>query len=180
MSKGPWKKRKNSPDVDPGIKLDSPAPILNGDSHPSDILPPLPPLSPLGSASPNPGPPAGGAPSPAAPFMDSNKLGIAKVFVSSTKAVENILNLSFSWSPYSFQLKEVSQEEGELWAEFALPVLKKYFPKFEQQPEWVLAVVTVGILGGKLKIIKRVTEAPNVGSEGKIISAEAESHGNVS
>lgn len=167
MSKKPWLKKK------PAFK---PAPaVVNGPRVAEPKLEPIapagpptlpPPMPPLGSRNPEMAPGETRPPGRAAVLDDAKlKDGLAKTFLSVTQGVPRLANYALQNSAYQIEFRPVTPEEGDLWATFALPVLKMYLPNVEQHPVTVLATVTVGILIGKIEIKKK--EAPNAtdGSE---------------
>src|SRR5437868_6988719 len=119
----PWKNKKSpAPKAAPPPSADSP--VLN---RPGEIPPPLPPLS---AASPDFGPAEPGGGTAAATFDDTKlKAGLGKTFCSTTQGIANLLNLMLSRTGLVVEFEPVEPEQGELWAEFALPVLKLWFPK---------------------------------------------------
>lgn len=131
------------------------------EQHPplSEPPPPLPPLSgpaPITGQTPLPGVPAPG------PVLDDEKLrkGMGLAFTSSLRGLENLFNTAFSsGGKFHYEIEKLDPAEEELWGTFALPVLKKYFPKFEETPEYALIFVSVAILSGKIHVKREVTNA---------------------
>ncbi len=160
MSKGPWKnkQKKIKVNVDPPPRpTDEKKPtgdvFKNGFS---DVPPPLPPLPPL---EPTITPASAADKATPVTAFDTNALksGVAKTFVSVTKAAPYWANLVSEKLNFDvrFEFEVVAPEEGELWAEFAWPVIEKYMPKFKESPEYALMIVTAGILAGKIRVKKR-------------------------
>lgn len=164
MSKGPWKKRPKGSGIPKGKvveTIDVPthqnghaAPVGEAAPAVDTLPPPLPPLSPPDQP---PVRPAGGPVPLSQPDQVALKSGVAKTFISVTKAAPYWANLGAEAANLKvrFELETVSAEEGELWAEFAWPLIERYMPKFKESPEWALAVITVSILAGKVRIKKR-------------------------
>lgn len=180
MSKGPWKnrnvKRVNGKFVSlkdsavdgnaghdgakPSLKVEPVSPPGVGDGS---IPPPLPPLS---------GPPSGtvgSQPTPAAPTLNMNdealKVALGKIFCNTTNGLAYWANKVTEPKGIRIEFEKVEPEMGSLWGEFALPVLKLWMPKLQDDPKWALGVVTVMILGGKIKVIKvHLQGVPNAGN----------------
>lgn len=91
-------------------------------------------------------------------------VALGKTFCSTTDGIARAINGMLKNSSVRIEFEPVSPEEGELWGTFALPVLKEYFPKLQEDPKITLVVMTVMILGGKVKISKKpiVEDNPNV------------------
>ncbi len=165
MSKGPWRKGKGTKI---GSKLGAehlngntmgPETIVSDQPNPATDMPP--PMAPFPNAT-KPASPEG-LPSNPLPITPQDvtalKSGLGKTFVSVTKALPYWANVVTDAAKLNlkFEIDTVSPEEGDLWAEFAFPVLDKYMPRFKESPEYALAIITGGILLGKLRIKKKVT-----------------------
>ena len=147
MSKGKWIKNRNKDEIK-STAVPTTAPPNPPELKKDPIDTPLPPFSssPLPSLA-----------DIKAPLMDESKLkaGLAKTFCSTTQGLARSLNFIIEKSGYVIEFSVPSAEEGELWAEFALPVLKQWFPKLETQPGVTLCVVSGLILSGKIHLKKK-------------------------
>lgn len=136
--------------------MDAPKPVE------SELPPPLPPMGgtnppPMGVGSAPSAAPVGG------PSLSALKPGVGKTFCSVVNALPYWLE---KVAPgYQFAVEPVTSDEGELWAEFALPVIDKWMPKFKESPEYALATITVVMLAGKIRVTKKVVAHGNAGSE---------------
>lgn len=155
MSKGPWKpesKTKNKfkrAAIKPLSEKESVIPAAV-DAPPSGPQP-LPIFGAPSSTD-------GGIPAANGPVVfDETKIkgGMGKVFISATAGIAAILNGALKNTQYTVEFEAVQPEEGDLWAEFAFPVLKMHLPNMEQNPHTVLAVMTVAILSGKIRVTKK-------------------------
>lgn len=162
MSKGPWKKKRFKETLADAPPTDS----VRATATPGAIPPPLPPLGGLGTDEPKEtGTDAPGS-GPGASLDETRlKAGLGKAFCSVTKGLAAFLNTVLKNSAYQIELIAVEPEEGDLWAEFALPVFKDLFPKFQEDPKVALMVITGLILSGKIRIIKKQKEVSNAGTE---------------
>lgn len=167
MSKGPWKAESKAKNKFKRAAI-KPLTDKDGAAIPSATLDPLPsgpqPLPVFGATPGEPGaiPPAGGA------LFDETKIkgGMGKVFCSMTAGLAAILNGALKNTQYTVEFEPVDPAEGDLWAEFAFPVLKMHLPNLEQNPHTVLAVMTVAILSGKIRFTKKERhEYPNPRAE---------------
>lgn len=161
MSKGTWKKetraRRADAEAQFNSKANQPENEIVTDPPGSGLPPPLPPLEPL--RKPNPA------------VFDETKIkgGLGKAFCTATQGIANVTNYVLRNTPYRIEFSPVETEEGELWAEFAYPVIKSRLPDLEKNPVTVLVIMTGMILSGKIRIKKK--EIPtNDGNNEKIAS----------
>ena len=174
MSKGPWKKKNRAPGA-----TQSPAPDVPKETPkiepkaepsifefgskgaPSEAPPPLPPMSGP-TIAPNPIPVGGGA-AGVGSSLQALRPGVSKTFCSVVNALPYWLE---KIAPrYEFSIETMTADEGDLWAEFVLPVVDKWMPKFKDSPEYALVTITLVLIGGKIRVKKRIEAVPNVGSE---------------
>lgn len=178
MSKGPWKpetkqkhkappRRHSRPPVKPP---EGDEPVHHGepvDNSSASHIKPLPLFA--GGDAPLPGgedAPAGDA-DPAAPAFDEAKIkaGIGKVFCTTVAGVASMLNHALRNSAYQVHFEPVEPEMGELWAEFAFPVLKMHMPDLEKNPHMTLVTMTIFILSGKIRVTRKEVK-PNDAANG--------------
>lgn len=177
MSKGPWKpetksKHRSRPPVKPIKEADFNAQPANKGAG---IPPPLPPIS-----GPGEGSPVGetvGSPGSGAVVFEEGKIkgGLGKAFCSITQGLAAVSNHFLKNSKYEIEFTPVEPEMGDLWAEFAYPVLKLHLPDLEKNPHLVLVMMTGLILSGKIRI-KTKEVKPN--ARGEINPAVGSPNGN--
>lgn len=117
----------------------------------NDFPPPLPPLA---TTTVSPGTPAAAGGTPTLGDVEL-KSALAKTFQGSMKGLVRALNLALAKTKYEVDPIDIDADEAGLWSEFAAPVFKQYFPKFQDDPKIALAVVTGLILAGKVTVKKR-------------------------